>query len=143
VERSQLLEKIRKLDGLQGFLLPRPYSELCQASKHGPVIILNSHKAYCDVLLLLNPDSEPVQLTLQGVTLDQLEARRAHLKDTLARSNITARHSASTRLKGTRERSDSKTTQERFCDLLAWLWSHIVEHIYNVLNSVSSYKLCI
>ncbi|KAJ6529735.1 CHAT domain-containing protein [Mycena capillaripes] len=135
VDRNQLLDKIRKLDGHQGFLLPRPYSELRQASKHGPIIILNSHETQCDALILLNPDSEPVRLALQDVTLHDLEAHRTYLKDILARCNITSRHPASTRLKGGREASDSKPIQERFRDLLAWIWTHIVEHIYKVLKS--------
>ncbi|KAJ7201909.1 CHAT domain-containing protein [Mycena pura] len=135
VERNQILEKIRALDGLRGFLLPRPYSELRQASKHGPVVILNSHETRCDSLILMNPDAEPFQLELKGVTLRDLEQHRAYLKEILARSSITVREPASTRLKAEREGSNSKPTQERFCDLLAWLWTNVVEHIYKALKS--------
>ncbi|KAJ7688601.1 CHAT domain-containing protein [Mycena rosella] len=134
VERNKLLDKIRGLPGLQSFLLPQKYRELCQATQNGPVIILNSHRARHDVLLLLNPASHPVHIPLRSFNFDELEAQRNHLKEILARCNITARQPESTRLDGEREGADSRPTQESFRDLLAWLWSHIVEPVYEVLK---------
>ncbi|KAJ7692917.1 hypothetical protein B0H17DRAFT_852124, partial [Mycena rosella] len=73
-QRQHLLENIRKQPGLKHFLLPKPYSTLCHASREGPVVILNSHKDSCDGIIILNPTSEPVHVPLPNVTLDMLQS---------------------------------------------------------------------
>ncbi|KAJ7213704.1 TPR-like protein [Mycena rebaudengoi] len=53
LERAELLENIRRLEGFQRFLLPKTLSELSAASQKGPVVFLNLSSASCDALVLL------------------------------------------------------------------------------------------
>ncbi|KAJ6592239.1 CHAT domain-containing protein [Mycena vulgaris] len=133
--RNQLLENIRKQPGLEYFLLPKPYKVLCHASQGGPVVILNSHKKYCDAIIILNPTSDPIHVPLRNVTLSQLKANQVKLKDLLGRCNARIRgQSASSRLFHQREMFTSTTSQEDFADMLTWLWCDVVGPIYQALK---------
>ncbi|THH16518.1 hypothetical protein EW146_g4137 [Bondarzewia mesenterica] len=46
------LEEIRRLDQFHDFLRPRPFAELQVAASCGPVVIINSSKSHCDMLIL-------------------------------------------------------------------------------------------
>ncbi|KAF8197304.1 CHAT domain-containing protein [Mycena galopus ATCC 62051] len=107
IKRNALIKDIRTHPGFEHFLLPHPYQHLCQASENGPIIILNSHNDHCDGIILLHP------------TLDPLH-------------NIRAREAESIRLHG---RSEGwKSSEQFFEDMLAWLWSHIVVHLYKAME---------
>ncbi|KAJ7709263.1 CHAT domain-containing protein [Mycena metata] len=135
-ERKDILDNIRKQPGFEYFLLPKPYTVLRHASRGGPVIILNSNISGCDGILLPHPDSDPVHVPLPNVTLDLLQSHKATLKQQLDRCGVRTRsESASTRLFGRRENFESKTTQECFADILAWLWMHVVSPVYQALEA--------
>ncbi|KAJ7466381.1 TPR-like protein [Mycena latifolia] len=51
--RNELLHQIRGLAGFERFLLPKPISELSQAAKMGPVVLLNTSIFRCDALILM------------------------------------------------------------------------------------------
>ncbi|KAJ7723014.1 CHAT domain-containing protein, partial [Mycena maculata] len=113
-ERQELLQDIRRQPGLEHFLLPEPYSVLCQASQGGPVVMLNSHEDGCDGIIILNSTLDPVHVALPTVTLDTLKFQKKILKELLRHCNVRAH-------------------------LLTWLWNNIVEPIYQVLASVSNF----
>jgi hypothetical protein len=136
--RKYLLDHIQKQPGLEYFLLPKPYSVLCHAAHNGPIIILNSHADSCDGIIILNPTSEPVHVSLLSVKHEQLQSQREMLKELLSRCNVrTRRESRSTRLFGQREGCTTKTSQECFDEILNWLWKNVVEPVYHVLKAVS------
>ncbi|KAJ7213617.1 CHAT domain-containing protein [Mycena pura] len=133
IERTQLLAKIRSHPGFENFLLPKYYKDLCHAAKNGPVIILNSHKDHCHVIVLLNTDT-PFGISLPGVTLEGLKHQRAILKDVLRQCHVRMKRSDSSRLHGTQESLVSKPAQDAFEDMLTWVWDNIVGHIYTALE---------
>ncbi|KAJ7303737.1 CHAT domain-containing protein [Mycena albidolilacea] len=133
-DRNTLLRKIRSQPTLKYFLLPKPYPELCHAAQAGPIIICNSHTDSCHTILILNPEAEPIALKLD-VTLDQLKAQQKNLSRLLGQCGIRARGTASSRLLGRQEDSSSKSKEEQFEDLLAWLWQYIVSPVYRILQS--------
>ncbi|KAJ7176185.1 CHAT domain-containing protein, partial [Mycena crocata] len=136
IRRDEMLKEIRQQPGLEYFLLPKPYDVLRYASQGGPVVILNSHEDFCDAVIMLNPASCPVHVPLLDITLDMLQSQRTALSDLLGHCNIRSRgESESSRLFGKRERFTSKPPEEGFGDLLAWLSTHVVAPIYQVLNS--------
>ncbi|KAJ7743264.1 CHAT domain-containing protein, partial [Mycena maculata] len=136
-QRNSLLEDIRKQPDLKYFLLPKPYSALSHASQGGPVVILNSYKDGCDGIVIPNYTSDPVHVPLPNVTLDLLESQQVILKQLLDRCNVRTRgESVSTRLFGGPEGFFSKTTKDCFSDLLTWLWTHVVDPVYGVLQSL-------
>ncbi|KAJ7269193.1 CHAT domain-containing protein, partial [Mycena rebaudengoi] len=135
-DRKKLLDDIRKQPGFESFLLPRSYNVLCHAAQGGPVIILTSHKAHCDAIILCNPTSDPVHVPLQAVTLDLLISQRDMLTDLLRYCNVRNRgQSSSSRLFGRRKQFAHKPAQGYFQDLLNWLWINVSGPIYAVLKS--------
>jgi hypothetical protein len=137
-ERNKLLIEIRQQPGFERFLLPRPYELLCETSRGGPVVILNSHKNSCGGIILLSPTLGPVHVGFPDVTLELLQMQRTLLKQLLGYCGVRTRgDSSSTRLFGGREQFKYKTSAENFSDLLTWLWVHIVGPVYKVLESVS------
>ncbi|KAJ7683799.1 CHAT domain-containing protein [Mycena rosella] len=135
-ERHSLLESIRRQSGLESFLLPKRYTVLRYASQRGPVVILNSHKEHCDGILILNQTSYPVHVPLSHVTLEMLHFQKGTLQELLSRCNVRSRgESESSRLFGHQECFTSKSPDECFKDLLAWLWDKIVSPVYQVLES--------
>ncbi|KAJ7209058.1 CHAT domain-containing protein [Mycena rebaudengoi] len=133
--RNELIQDIRKQPGLEYFLLPKSYNDLCHASQGGPVVILSSHEDGCNAIILLNPTSDPVHVPLATVTLELLKSQRDMLKDLLDRCSVRDRgQSLSSRLFGRRQPFSSKPTEECFQDMLNWLWTEIVEPVYKVLK---------
>ncbi|KAJ6578415.1 CHAT domain-containing protein [Mycena capillaripes] len=136
-DRNDLLGEIRKQPGHKYFLLPKPCSELCQASQWGPVVILNSHEYTCDAIIILTPMFDPVKVPL-AVSLDSLKFQRKALKELLNRCHVRfrgdSREGEPSRLFGKREGIISKTSDECFKDLLTWLWTEVISPIYQVLE---------
>jgi CHAT domain len=50
--RQQVLEEIRRLPGLDEFLLPPRYASLARAAEEGPVAIINISEIRCDALVI-------------------------------------------------------------------------------------------
>jgi hypothetical protein len=99
--------------------------------------MLNSHTDGCDAIIILNPASEPVHISLSTVTLEKLRSQQEMLKALLGRCNVRTREeSQSTRLFGHREDFTSKTVTEHFEEILTWLWFNIVDPVYQVLAMV-------
>ncbi|KAJ6549662.1 CHAT domain-containing protein [Mycena sp. CBHHK59/15] len=119
IKRNALIKDIRTRPGFGYFLLPQPYKHLCQASQNGPIIILNSHNDHCDGIILLHPTLDPLHVPLPSVTLHELEQQRSQ------RSRINT---------SLWDREGQKSSEQFFEDMLAWLWSHIVVHIYKAME---------
>jgi hypothetical protein len=134
IKRNILITDIRARPGFEYFLMPQLYSSLCQASRNGPIIILNSHNPHCDGIILINPKLEPVHVPFPNLSFQELKEQRNSLKDFIHGLNIRSRVAESTRLFGSRE--GRRSSKQFFEDLLAWLWNHIVGHIYKALELV-------
>ncbi|KAJ6522502.1 CHAT domain-containing protein [Mycena vulgaris] len=134
-KRQIIIADIRKQPGLEHFLLPKPFKILSHASQGGPVIILNSHQTRCDGIIILDPASDPVHVSLPNVTIALLKSQQETLRQLLGRSNVRTREeSGSTRLFGRRELFASKTLEECFTDLLTWLYTNVVAPAHQVLK---------
>ncbi|KAJ7922198.1 CHAT domain-containing protein [Mycena leptocephala] len=141
-DRKKLLDDIRKQPNFEYFLLPKSYNVLCHAAQGGPVIILTSHKAHCDAIILCNPTSNPVHVPLPTFTLDLLRSQRDMLTSLLRSCNLRNRgQSAASRVFAGCEHFTQKPTEECFKDLLNWLWIHVTGPVYAVLKSVSENML--
>ncbi|KAJ7807941.1 CHAT domain-containing protein, partial [Mycena leptocephala] len=117
-------------------LHPKSYDVLRHAAQGGPVIILTSHRAHCDAVILCNPTSDPVHVPLPTVTLDLLKSQRDMLKSLLRYCNVRNRsQSSSSRLFAWCEQFAHKSTQECFQDLLNWLWINVVTPVYDGLKA--------
>ncbi|KAJ6569774.1 CHAT domain-containing protein [Mycena vulgaris] len=120
-KRQKLLGVIRQQPGLEHFLLPKSYKIISHASQGGPVVILNSLQTRCDGIIILDPVSDPVHVSLPNVTVTLLKSQHEILRELLGRSNVRTREeSGSTRLFGRH--------------LLTWLYTNVVAPIYEVLE---------
>ncbi|KAJ7215744.1 CHAT domain-containing protein [Mycena rebaudengoi] len=129
-DRNTLINDIRNHPGLENFMRPKPYTDLCQVSQHGPIVILNSHHDHCDSIILLNPTSDPLHIALPKVSVDNLKAQKSLLRDLIKGRNVRSRELPQTRLYGYQE-----GIEVGLDGFLSWVWSCIVQPIYNGITS--------
>ncbi|KAJ7081744.1 hypothetical protein C8R44DRAFT_894969 [Mycena epipterygia] len=84
IKRQDLLKKIRQQPGLEHFLLPKPYKELCYSAQRGPVVILNDHQDHCDGIIILDPTSDPKHSMYSWVIAMSEHEENPHQLDFLA-----------------------------------------------------------
>jgi hypothetical protein len=119
-ERKALLKRIRRLPGLERFLLPPDATELRVAAELGPVVVVNVSGLRCDALVVTIGGVRCVPLP--GLTRDRL--------DTVARAHL--RLVAALRRPGTpRQRM---VAAETLRETLAWLWSAVAEPVLTDLG---------
>jgi hypothetical protein len=75
-ERAELLKKIRRLNGFEQFLFPKPVSQLSIALKGGPVVILNISEIGCDGLVLMPGFTDK---KIMHIPLTDFTIRDAHI----------------------------------------------------------------
>ncbi|KAJ7246519.1 CHAT domain-containing protein [Mycena rebaudengoi] len=129
-ERHMLINEIRNHPGLENFLHPKTYRDLCQVSQHGPIVILNSHFDHCDSIILLNPTSDPLHISLPDVSVDSLVKAKKTLRDLIKGHNVRSREPPQAHPHGSQEE-----TQVGLEGFLIWVWICIVEPIYAALNT--------
>ncbi|KAJ7264609.1 CHAT domain-containing protein, partial [Mycena rebaudengoi] len=117
-DRNALIHEIRKRPGQENFLRPTQYRDLCQASQHGPIIVLNSHRDHCDSIILLKPDliSTP---SCTSISVYLIKGR-----------NVRCRELPQARLYGYQEGIELGMD-----GYLSWVWTCIVQPIYNGITS--------
>lgn len=72
-EAERIIDEVRKLPGLERFLLAKPFSLLAEAAARGPVVVLISARGTCAAILLRHPDSAPEHVLLPQLTEDILK----------------------------------------------------------------------
>ncbi|OJA20351.1 hypothetical protein AZE42_10538 [Rhizopogon vesiculosus] len=80
-EWSNVVEEIRKLEGFSRFLLPPLFSDLRDAARDGPIIILIASKSSCNAIIVLHQQS-PVSIQL-ATDLAKLRQQVIRLLDTV------------------------------------------------------------
>ncbi|WP_326702439.1 CHAT domain-containing protein [Streptomyces cyaneofuscatus] len=119
-DREALLKLVRRLPGLERFLLPPDAAELRGAAEHGPVVVVNVSGLRCDALVVTTGGVRCIPLP--GLSRDRLhEVARAHL-----------RLVAALRRPGTpRQRA---AAAENLRETLAWLWGNVAEPVLTGLG---------
>jgi len=72
------VEEIRKIEGFSRFLLPPLFSDLQDAARDGPIIVLIASKPSCDAIIILHKQP-PTKITLP-TDLEKLQALAARLQ---------------------------------------------------------------
>ncbi|KAJ7839514.1 CHAT domain-containing protein [Mycena leptocephala] len=126
LERNTLLEDIRRLEGFDGFLLPKAMSELSKAAQGGPVVILNLSDDRCDVLVLSSGAPDVIHIFLPEFTPEHAEnlSRSLH--------GLVHNRGRNERLIGHRE--GHLDPEEVFARILSELWTRLVKPVLNALN---------
>ena len=71
IERDKLLHDIRRLPGLERFLLQKEFSQLRTSAHAGPVVMLNAAETRCDALILVPNMDHVIHVPLPNFTLKQ------------------------------------------------------------------------
>ncbi|KAJ7277759.1 CHAT domain-containing protein [Mycena rebaudengoi] len=129
-DRNTLINEIRSRPGLENFLQPKPYRDLCKASQYGPIVVLNSHNDHCDSIILLNPTSDPLHLALPSVSVNHLKAQKSLLRHLIRGRNVRSRELPQARLHMYQE-----GIEVGMDGYLSWVWTCIVQPIYVALNA--------
>ncbi|MFE7277319.1 CHAT domain-containing protein [Streptomyces sp. NPDC057623] len=121
-QRKDLIQEIRKQDGLADFLSRPSYSVLRGATEEGAVIIVNASRSRCDALVV-RPGQDPLPIPLDGVSYELVEsyARRfSHGLDVLQGN--------------AGDGAKRAIGRELVMACLEWLWLHVCEPILTELG---------
>ncbi|MFE6838753.1 CHAT domain-containing protein [Streptomyces sp. NPDC057705] len=124
-EHDEVLTQIRQRPDFARFLLPPRLADLQPAAAEGVVVLVNASLHRSDAIIVAN-DASPVHVPLPDLTLE----------DTLSRTRdlLAATHGASPLVGALRRR-------RLFADLLAWLWTSLVEPVLHALPVVDEEPL--
>ncbi|MEE1782953.1 CHAT domain-containing protein [Streptomyces sp. SP17BM10] len=124
-EWERLVERIRELDGFEGFLHPPRLVDLIGKGDSGPIVYLTAGPGRCDALVLdgTQPD------TVRTVRLDELTAHDAAAR---AEQLANARRAATDSDLSPRTRKDA---QREILDILAWLWDTVAGPVMTAIGA--------
>lgn len=126
-ERDRLLQRIRRLPGLEDFGKPPEFAGLRDAASGGPVVLVNVSQYRCDALTV----------TTSGVTVTQLGELSAAAVVDRAASFMGALQTLSS---GTAEHEQAKAAEQAITAALPWLWDTIVSPLRPALQAVSCHE---
>ncbi|WP_433227206.1 CHAT domain-containing protein [Microtetraspora malaysiensis] len=118
---DELIEQIREVPGMQGFLQPAPPAELLSATGEGPVVVVNVSWLRCDAIILQDGGARTVPLP--GLDHEDLAVRA----DAFAADLRRAGDSMLTM-------QEQRTAQGGIVEALGWLWERVTEPILDELG---------
>jgi tetratricopeptide (TPR) repeat protein len=124
-EFNMLLEQVRRLPGLERFLLHDEFSTLKKVAAKGPVMILVSSKLACHAIIL-KPCADAVTIRLGSLT----EMWLVNSGSVWRSAQIDARSTATEDRKLVKAKNNSESSQ----DILRQLWFNIVWPVLNILQ---------
>ncbi|WP_151770242.1 CHAT domain-containing tetratricopeptide repeat protein [Streptomyces abyssomicinicus] len=117
---DDLVQQVRRLPGLDGFLKPMPCHDLVATAEHGPVVVLNSSELRSDALVLRDGSLTVVPLRL-------FQHDKAVLR---TRKLLQMLHPAED------ETGELHELREYLTDLIDWLWVTVAEPVLSALDPV-------
>jgi tetratricopeptide (TPR) repeat protein len=131
LEWEHLVEKIRALPGFDDFLRPKKLSQLREAARYGPVVVINIHEVRCDALVIMADLDEVVHIPLHSFSHRRAENLQRSLAAILSvpglRARYLDRYMTSVHLGGDRNPNDTLR------GILSQLWVHIVKPVLDGL----------
>jgi tetratricopeptide (TPR) repeat protein len=121
-ERGRLLERIRRLAGLEDFLKPPQFASLQDAASGGPVVIVNVSKYRCDALIV----------STSGVTVTNLGTLSA--ADAVGQAAAFA-GALQTLAAMTAEPEKAEAAEQIITAALPWLWDTITSPLMPELHA--------
>ncbi|MFJ2024741.1 CHAT domain-containing protein [Streptomyces sp. NPDC087897] len=118
---ERLLDEIRVLPGLEGFLRPPSVPELVAAAAGGPVVVVNVSGYRCDALVVTAGAGIDV-VPLPGLTLRDVEARAAEFVEGVDTAY------------GERGVDEAVAMMRRLSGTLGWLWETVAAPVLTRLG---------
>jgi hypothetical protein len=137
---NDTVEAVRKLEGFDGFLLPKSISKLQKAACNGPVVLLNAADSGCDALVVTQkevkhiplPDISTKMTRCLGDILRMALSPHGARSDTLPALLQSIR--TNPRLKAVRLPMSGHTPNDLFGAVLGLLWFDVACPIIDALN---------
>ncbi|CAE6411051.1 unnamed protein product [Rhizoctonia solani] len=126
-EWDQLLAKVRKVPGFEEFLRPKRKEHLIDASKNGPVVVINVGETQGDALILVPNSSEIAHVPLQRISRSKALSLRVQFRPLLRDKGLLSRGTRGIKPYGYNPRV-------MFEKVLATLWIDVVEPVINFLG---------
>ncbi|CAE6502376.1 unnamed protein product [Rhizoctonia solani] len=136
-EWEQLLRRVREIPGFEEFLLPKRKKELMNASKSGPVIVINVGEAQGDALIILPNNSQTAHVPLPGISRSKAGLLRSQFYPLLRDQGLLSRGTRGIKRFGYDPRA-------MFEKVLATLWIDVVEPVLcylGIKDSLSTAEL--
>ncbi|CAE6440285.1 unnamed protein product [Rhizoctonia solani] len=124
-EYQDLLVQIRQLPGFESFFQPVKATELMQAARSGPVVVLNCHGDQCDALIILPGHDTVKHLNLPDFTEHKAQQARSQLETLLRHRNLRQRGF---------KRKGQLGYEDGMEDVLKTLWTDVVKPVLDYLG---------
>lgn len=122
---EELLAEVRRITGFERFLQPRQLSELCSATRSGPVAVINVHNRRCDALILRDKDVSLLHVALPAsFTYETAKNLRLDLIKSLAEAGIRDRDDRASK-KGVTKGAEKPSMQK----VLEVIWTNVVSPV--------------
>lgn len=133
-ERDNIIQKIRRNPGFEGFLKPKGFGQIAPAAYDGPVVILNVENTRCDALILTSTDSTMRVVSIKHVQLTEFSYETSkrllrNLTDALLSAGVGARGKRQSEREGSQK--DPSTILEY---ILNELWIYVAKPIMEGLS---------
>ncbi|KEP45577.1 putative aromatic di-alanine and TPR containing protein [Rhizoctonia solani 123E] len=137
-EWESLLDRVRKISGFEGFLLPKVKEDLQGASRNGPVIVINVGETQGDALIIVPNSCEIAHVPLAELSRSKALSLRSQLHPLLQDKGLISREARGVKL-------FDYNTRVMFESALATLWTNVVEPVFSylgiIVSSISSAEL--
>jgi tetratricopeptide (TPR) repeat protein len=130
-EWERLVDQIRALPGYDDFLRPKKLSQLQEAARHGPVVVINIYESRCDALVIRADLDDVVHIPLHTFSHRHAESLQRSLAAVISVPGLRARYSDrdATRVYLGVDRNPNDTLRS----ILSQLWEHIVKPVLDGL----------
>jgi tetratricopeptide (TPR) repeat protein len=130
LEWEHLVDQIRA-DLDDAFLRPKKLSQLREAARYGPVVVINVHEGRCDTLVIMADLDDVVHIPLRNFSYRQAEDLQRSLAAALSVPGLRARYS---NRDVTRPRlGHDRNPNDTFSPILSQLWEHVVKPVLDGL----------
>ncbi|CAE6502626.1 unnamed protein product [Rhizoctonia solani] len=131
LEYQETLVKARQLPGFEDFLQPIKANDLICAAQNGPIVVINSHKACCDALLILPGHDKIGHIHLPNFSNEKAQRARSTMETSLRRMGL--------RERGVRIKREL-AYKDGMSSVLATLWNNIVKPVLDFLGYMNVSK---
>ncbi|KIM21906.1 hypothetical protein M408DRAFT_324656 [Serendipita vermifera MAFF 305830] len=133
IQRETIIDEIRSVPGFKTFMRAKTFAELAPAASEGAVVILNSHEARCDALVLKLDESKGGSISVINIPLkDFTSAVSAKLQHDLRSLLRLARVRARDTRKSERDYVERRK-KTQLVDILRELWLNVTKPIIDNL----------
>jgi hypothetical protein len=121
-----LVAKVQDIPGFENFLQPKKFSQLLNAAKNGPVVVINVDKNSCDALVLMPGLKNTIHIPLDHFSYEKASHLHQCMNQLLQSADVHTRDARAGRRVAT-------SKEGGFESILSVLWSCVVQPVLSHL----------